>query len=97
MLRQKSKWGFRGKAPVVLKSKALGNQSNNLEEKDIVANPEIIESGTQIGNTLLSAEKQQQVKRFKTQLFPSKQSKGKKDRYTLLSKKNFNNFTSIFC
>jgi len=87
VLRQKSKWGFRGKAPVVLKSKALGNQSNNLEEKDIVANPEIIESGTQIGNTLLSAEKQQQVKRFKTQLFPSKQSKGKKDRYTLLSKK----------
>ncbi len=65
----------------------FGNQSNNLEEKDIVANPEIIESGTQIGNTLLSAEKQQQVKRFKTQLFPSKQSKGKKDRYTLLSKK----------
>ena len=87
MLRQKSKWGFRGKAPVVLKSKALGNLSDTHEEKDIVANPEIIESGTQIGNTLLSAEKQQQVKRFKTQLFPSKQSKGKKDRYTLLSKK----------
>ena len=29
VLRQKSKWGFRGKAPVVLKSKALGNLSDN--------------------------------------------------------------------
>jgi len=29
VLRQKSKWGFRGKAPLVLKSITLGNLSDN--------------------------------------------------------------------
>ena len=29
VLRQKSKWGFRGKAPVVLKIKSFGNLSEN--------------------------------------------------------------------